>query len=211
MQERESRMSVRVRGERGFTVVEMVIIGAVITIVAGFSVFSIVRSRENMRLLASTRELQTNLERASADAARRHDSARVQVIDAHRYLVAMDFSGDGTLDANGDSMIDLADEHILTLPPGVAFETSPLPAPAVFDWRGRVPEDIRFIVRGVDSAGQPNHFMPDVTVDITAGGDIIVNRDAHSTPSPQFSVTPFPTPAPTVTVTPTPTPTATPG
>lgn len=196
---------VAARRERGLSTVEILIIMAVVCIMAGFAVFSVVRARENMRLVNAARELQGNLEKARADAVRRHGVASIQVLDARSYVIAIDLNGDGTVDANGNGMIDVADQRVVYLPVGVNFDVNPNQPAAVFDWRGRVPNDMRFVLRGVNGYGQPTHSMPDITLDITAGGDIAVNSDVQEH-LPAIDATPFPTPTPNLIMTPTPTP-----
>ncbi len=162
---------------------EIMITMSVIAIVSGFAVINVARARENMRLVNAAHELQSNVERARGDAVRRHGSATVQALDATRYQIGMDVDGDGT--------IATAELRTVLLPVGVNFDTNPLPAAAVFDWRGRVPANIRFTLRGVDDHGLPTGNMADIPVTITAGGDISINSNASGTPP--LSATPFPT------------------
>jgi prepilin-type N-terminal cleavage/methylation domain-containing protein len=194
----------RAHRERGFSAVEIIIAMAVVTIMGGFAVMNIVRARENMRLINAAHELQANVERARADAVRRHDTATVQVLDATRYQLIMDFNGRGTLDVNGDNAVDTGDTRIVTLPVGVNFVTEPLPAPAQFDWRGRVGANVTMTLVGVDGQGQPTGYMPPITINMSAGGDININN--APTNLPQFHATPFATPMGAGSPTPTPTP-----
>lgn len=177
---------------------EIMITMSVIAIISGFAVINVARARENMRLVNAAHELQSNIEQARGGAVRRHGSATIQPLDAASYQIGTDADGDGTI-ANSEL-------HTVTLPSGVNFDANPLPPAAVFDWRGRVPADIRFTLRGVDGQGVATGNMPDIPVDITAGGDISVNSNAPGSPAP-FSATPFPTPMPSPVVSPTPSPT----
>lgn len=162
----------------------------VIAIVSGFAIINVARARENMQLVNAAHELQRNVEQARGDAVRRHGNATVQAIDATRYQIGLDVDGDGTI-AN-------AELRTITLPAHVNFDANPLPPAVVFDWRGRVPADIRFTLRGVDEQGVATGNMPDMPVTVTAGGDISLNSVAPLNP-PSFAATPFPSPSPSPT------------
>ena len=73
------------RNQKGFSTVQLIITIAVMGLVTGFAVVGITRARSNFRLSNSAREFAAHVERARADAVRRHDQATV-VGDQHDRL-----------------------------------------------------------------------------------------------------------------------------
>ena len=59
------------RGERGFTIVQLILTIAIISIVSTFAVLGISSARASTRLSNSSRRLASYLERARGDAVRR--------------------------------------------------------------------------------------------------------------------------------------------
>ena len=175
-----SRVRAR-RRESGFSMLELLLVVAVICVVATMAFMQVARARERTRLEASARELTSNLERARADSIRRHagpgQQASVTVADATSYTVVADYNSNGTIEAGESRTIQLAQ--------GVTFETSPTPPSASFDWRGRIAESTTF--RLTNSTDSTN-------VSLTVAGDATLNSTAVL---PALSATPFPTPTPT--------------
>ncbi|HEX8180624.1 MAG TPA: GspH/FimT family pseudopilin [Pyrinomonadaceae bacterium] len=180
----------------GFSMIELLLTVTVMAIIAGFAVFNIIRTRENTRLINAAHELQGYIEKARADAMRRHGTARIRVLNAASYEVGLDLNGDGLTDANNDNNFDAADLRVVTLPPGVNFITNPMPAAAQFDWRGRIAGDITFTLQGVDNQGGARNWMPPISLAVAGGGDITINSAAQNN-LPTFAATPFPPPPPT--------------
>src|SRR5689334_9087355 len=124
--------------ERGFTIIQICITLAIISIVSTFAVLGITRARASMRLSASERELAGYIEQARTDSIRRHATAPVNAGDpdlrakitlpasgGSSYTVTMDFDKDGVLDA----------ARTINLQSNVTFTTNT--ATIAFDWRGR--------------------------------------------------------------------------
>ena len=201
------------RGERGYSVVQVVIIAAVIAIVSTFAFMGIANARHSLRLSSSTRTLAGYIEKARADSVRRHAEgaarASISFPSASTYTVTMDFNNDGTIDA----------ARTFTLEENVVFTNNPLPGQIIFDWRGRNTGNVDISLR--------NAINQTSTVGVTASGDVTVDTAVFNVPNDTVSgvadtdginsestvangSTPTSTPYPTPTVTPEPTPTATP-
>jgi Tfp pilus assembly protein FimT len=141
---RESLKNYRT-GERGFSLIEMVVTIGVIFIVVGFAALGITRARASMRLQNSARIFAGNLEKARIDAIRRRSAAQVDIASSTAYDVTMDFNGNGTTttrryylesgvnftDSTGATMTIDADGNCTSCPSGEL-------APSIdFDKRGR--------------------------------------------------------------------------
>jgi len=208
-----------VKRQHGFTIMQMVVALAIISIVSTVGVLGVKSSREHFKMQSSARVFASYLEKTRADSVRRHaasgQESSVEMFGegTNTYNVTMDY-GSGTVET-----------RTFQLDPGVVFGTAP--AKVTFDWRGRLlGEAVVFQVRStylgdqipVDVSGSgdvtiwsqyyPDKLIPDVTVS-NAGDDV-----DHSTPTPtptgSPSATATATPSPSNGASPTPTPTATP-
>lgn len=197
--------------QNGFTIMQMVVTIAIIAVVSTFGVLGIRNARAEFRLQNSARQLAVYLEKARADAIRRHaatgSESWVETFGpgTNTYNVRMDF-GSGTLST-----------RTLQLESGITFTTNA--QRTSFDWRGRISSRwVYQVFNGtksmpVDVSGSgditvgeqhfPDELIP--AVDIAAvTGDVIPD----STPTPTATPTPaLPPPADSPTPTPTPTPT----
>ena len=72
---KKTRKKTAGRGERGFSVIEMMIVLLIIGVMTGVTVIGVREARQNARRITATRELQDYLEKARADAVRRPDAA----------------------------------------------------------------------------------------------------------------------------------------
>ena len=123
----------------GFTVLELLIVVAMISVTTGFVVMQIARARRLMIRDNAAQELVAYLEKARVDSVRRRPAttaqmAQVTILNATFYSVATDSTGDGNLDA----------PQVITLPPDATLQfEAPYPRTIYFNWRGRT----------VDSAG----------------------------------------------------------
>jgi type II secretory pathway pseudopilin PulG len=224
------------RKQNGFTMVEITIMAAIISIVTAFGVLGITRARASVRLSGAAREYATYIEKARMHSIRSHaddagERASVTIANAKTsYNVTLDLDGDGTMDT-----------RTITLPSDVSFETVETIA---FDWRGRTWST----VEGITTANAQvsirlNNGTDSVSVDVTGSGDITIDSrvfddavpnvtlrvgdlasgatpeptpDAVATPTPPVVDGSLPTPTPTPVSdgggsVPTPTPTPTPG
>ena len=187
--------------ERGFTIIQVLITVALVAIVSTFGVMAIASARASFRLSGASRELAGYLEKARMSAIRRNDTTSVTIVNANSYTVTMDSDGDGT-----------SETRTITLQNGVFFDEGSLGTSAVFDWRGRVPNQLGIVLRN-DRNGRSSINLSgagDVTLDneiFQDGriGDITLNTDVPpgvASPTPYGS--PTATPYPTATATPTP-------
>jgi prepilin-type N-terminal cleavage/methylation domain-containing protein len=158
------------RGERGFSLIQLLITLAIIAVVSTFAVFGITRARASMRLTASERELAGYLEQARTDSIRRHASTpatstttdlratiTIPANGGTTYTVTMDFDKDGVLDA----------PRTITLQQGVTFNGNA--ATITFDWRGRTAGEI--------SIGFINDRGDTGNINITGSGDITLDAE----------------------------------
>ncbi|HSE18221.1 MAG TPA: hypothetical protein VLB46_14285 [Pyrinomonadaceae bacterium] len=208
--------------QRGFSLTQMVITVAIIAVVSVFGVLGIRTARAEFRLQNSARLFATYIEKARADAIRRHaapgQESSVETFGpgTSTYAITMDF-GAGTVETRN---FDLEN--------GLTFST--VGKRVTFDWRGRIAEAWVFQIFS-------DYLERSLPVDVSGSGDITVGEqhfpdqlippveiaevtgDVESTPTP----TPTPTPSPSGTPpldqggdpdatdpTPTPTPTPTP-
>ena len=196
--------------QHGFTIMQMVVTIAIIAIVSTFGVLGITKARAEYRVQNSARQLAVYLEKARADAVRRHavpgSESWVEMFGpgTNTYNVRMDF-GTGTLQI-----------RTFQLESGVTFLTNA--QRTSFDWRGRIPARTVYQVINeadvvpVDVSGSGDitvgsqHFadddIPAVTI-ASVTGDVIPD----ATPTPTATPPPaLPPPADSPTPTPTPTP-----
>src|SRR5690349_15271959 len=207
--------------QRGFTITQMVITLAIIAIVSVAGVLGIKTARAEFRLQNNARLFATYVEKARADAIRRHAaSGQESSIETFgpgstTYAITIDV-GSGTVETRN-----------FDLDSGLNFST--VTKKVTFDWRGRIAEAWVFQIFS-------NYLQRSLPVDVSGSGDITVGEqhfpdqsipaveiaevtgDVDSTPTP--TPTPLPTATPpldsggnpdaTPTPTPTPTPTATP-
>jgi prepilin-type N-terminal cleavage/methylation domain-containing protein len=184
-------MSTNKTSARGFSLVELMIVLAVLALLVSFAVVSTARTRDRVRLADATRTFGNYLEKARTDSIRRHadsgSQAGVQVVNSTTFRVSYDSNSDGVLAAT--ETLDV------TLPNGVTFVTNPAPTAASYTWQGRVAAPITYTLQ--NSTGT-------ATLSITTAGDVTINSSAAI---PATTATPYPTPGATATPTPTPTPT----
>ena len=225
-------------GQWGFSVLEVLVTVAVITIVSAAAVIGMTRARASMRLAGTAREYASYIERARINSIRRHADDSTEwanvAINSNRtsYVVTMDTDGDGTLES-----------RTIQLPEGLSFETQETIA---FDWRGRTQNTVGGITTSnAQVAITLRNTSGTASVDITGSGDVTINSQvfddsvpninlnvpdlgasagASSTPAstptpgaspsptsyPSATPTPSPGASPSPTSTPTPTPTPTP-
>jgi len=207
-----NRTSTVGKRQDGFTIMQMVITVAIIAVLSTLGFIGITNARAHFRLQNSARLFATYLEKARADAIRRHaatgNESSVETFGAgtSSYTVSMDF-GDGAVTS-----------RTFQLDPGVTFNTAA--KKLTFDWRGRIVEKVvwQLFTSGLDP----------IPVDVSGSGDITVGEqhfpdnlipaveiaaltgDTIPDPTPSPVATPGgvpnATPTPTATATPTPTP-----
>jgi hypothetical protein len=199
-----SKSQQQVKRERGFTILQVLITVTLITVVSSFGVMAIGRARASFRLSGSSRELAGYLEKARSNAIRRNDTSSVTIADATSYTVIMDSDGDGT-----------PETRTITLQDGIFFDAGSLGTSAVFDWRGRVPNQLGIILKNqydgrssINLSGAGDVTLDDEIFQDGRIGDVALLDVPSSVAPTDPNATPTPTPNPDE---PTPTPTPEPG
>jgi len=152
--------------QRGFGMLEVLIVVAIVTIVSVVAVIGIRKSNASLGLENSMRLLAGNIERARLDAVRRHGTSSVQLTSPSTYSVTMDFDGSGTTTTR-----NFAFERGVALPPG-----SPLPPAISFNWRGRTSAC-------TNTFAFFNTNYEQSWVDVSDAGDVTVKSDVSILPS----------------------------
>ena len=191
------------RSDRGFSVVELLLVVVIIAIVATFAIIGVTRARSSAEFSNTARTLQAYCERAVMDAKRRHalgaERAIVEVVDTTSYRITADFSEDGNVEI-----------RTIMLPSSITFDfTAGSPPRATIDRHGNVAEGnvtftlrsaggglsaIRFTLNGDTSMDTVGPGLPAVTGTPTSG-DVTSYLTLTGTGSPDLD--PSPTPAPT--------------
>ena len=156
------KMRSAIREASGYTLVQVMITVAVISIVSAFALLNINSTRASLRLQNSVRQLASYLEKARLDAIRRHANSSVVFTNATTYEVTMDFDGSGTVST-----------RTLPFENGVAIISTPLPS-LTFNWRGRISAcTVHFTVQ--NTGGEQSW------VDVSDAGDVTVNSNVDIT------------------------------
>lgn len=191
--------------ERGFTVLQLLVVLAIVSVVTSFAIVGIASARASMRLQNDVSQFAAYVERVRGDALRRHATASLQLLDTKTYSVTMDFAASGTVTT-----------QTFSLASDVTFITSL--QTITFDWRGRSASEVSVGLSNGTTTGNVN---------ITGSGDVTINSEIfHDAsvpnatlndslpggmiPDPSHGGATVPTPAPTPTATPTPSVTPTP-
>ena len=214
----------------GFTLLQVIVVLALVAILSVFGAMGVVNARARMRLAASARTFAGLAEKARADSVRRHamgaDRATMQLLTSTSYSVALDFDSNGVLDTY--------DTKTFNLETNVSWQPEYVGTTITFDWRGRSltgqVTPILLLRRGpasdsalitslliqisgsgditLDSEQFLDGSIPDVALTGTPTGDI--RPDPPPNPLPVGVVDPNATPTPTPDPTPIPDPNATP-
>jgi prepilin-type N-terminal cleavage/methylation domain-containing protein len=154
--------ALRKKTQRGFSVTELLMVMAMISVVAGFVVVSLVRGNRATDRTNTTREIAGYLQKARSDSMRRNardfdQMAQLRIFNRHFYSIAIDDDHDGNLD------IPL----VKSLPEQVGVEINgPFPKSYVFNWQGQT----------VDAQNRPV-APPPLTVGNSSGASAIQFSD----------------------------------
>ncbi len=175
------RKESKLNNAAGFSLLEMLVVVALITVVSSFAILSFQKSNRNFRLAGATRSLSGYLEKARLDAVRRHGGASININSETSYTVNVDFDGSGTTSRT----ITLPEGTTVsyTLPPATA-STNPSTSPITisYDWRGRSTNIVSLTLTdstsGVGSSSVVVGSAGDISTDTSVTGPV-------STPTPQ--------------------------
>ena len=118
---------------RGVSILELLIVIAMVSVVTGFAVMKVAEARQDMTRENAAVQLAAYLEKARLDSIRRHPTtaaqmAQVSILDANSYSVTIDANWDGTLDA----------PRVISAPASSNLQfNTPYPRTIYFNWRGR--------------------------------------------------------------------------
>ena len=166
-------------GERGISVIELLIVVAMISVVTTFAVMQIAGAQRAMRLTNSAREFMSWLEKARLDSVRRHpmslgEMARVEITAANSYTVYIDQNGDGALDPG----------RTVTIPAsqGAAFAGINVPLKIYFNWRGRPEDDTGNRLSLSFSLQSTTGGVAPVPINLTGAGDASLYDTINAAP-----------------------------
>jgi prepilin-type N-terminal cleavage/methylation domain-containing protein len=168
----------------GFSMLELLIVVAIIAIVSSLALLSFQNSNRDLKTSGAIRTLSVYLEKARLDSLRRHGGASININSATTYTVNMDFDGSGTTSSR---TITLPANTTLTytLPPATAStDPSTTPTTISYDWRGRSTNAVSLILTDSTSGVARNVVVGssgDISTDTSVTGPV-------STPTPQTSV-----------------------
>jgi prepilin-type N-terminal cleavage/methylation domain-containing protein len=181
-----SQSTARKSGERGVSIVEMLIVVVMISIVSAFALLRISGAQRAMRLTNSAHEFMAWLEKARLDSLRRHpmsnaEMASVTINSATSYSITIDQNGDGALDP----------ARIFTIPGthGAAFAGITIPTTIYYNWRGRPVDNsgnlLNLAFNLQDSSGNINPITLSDAGDATLGnsaniGNVSINTEVSS-------------------------------
>ncbi|HEY0379142.1 MAG TPA: hypothetical protein VGC87_19660 [Pyrinomonadaceae bacterium] len=167
------------RRQRGISVVELLIVVAMIGVVTTFAVMQIAGAQRAMRLTNSAREFMAWLEKARLDSSRRHpmspaEMARVEITAANSYTVYIDQNGDGTLDPG----------RTVTIPAsqGTTFAGLNVPLKIYFNWRGRPEDDLGNRLSLSFSLQSATAGVAPVPINLTGAGDASLYDNINAAP-----------------------------
>ena len=180
----------------GFSIVEMLVVGALLTIVTGFGLLGISQAKASVRLSGAARQYASYIEKTRVFSIRSHAddaSERAGVaINENRtsYNVTLDVDGDGDLDT-----------QTIPLPQGVTFETIETIA---FDWRGRTWNTVGGVTTpNAQVSIRLHNSNGSISIDVTGSGDVTIDSRVFDDAVPNVSLkigdlalgaTPTPTP-----------------
>jgi prepilin-type N-terminal cleavage/methylation domain-containing protein len=153
---------------RGFSMVELVIVLAVVSVVLTFAVLGVKQAMASIRLQNSMRQFASRVEVARTDAIRRHKSATVEFTSDRTYSITMDFNGTGVVSTRK-----------YTLESGVTINSPSTDLPVFdFDWRGRTPQCFTAITMQSGGGGGTSKLSVSSAGDVTVDSGLSSNLNA---------------------------------
>src|SRR5688572_29654566 len=166
--------------QKGFTLLQLMIVVLVIAVIGGMAAFGIVQARQRIRLTNSARMIASYLEKARVDSVRRHavnfdDMAGLTVTSPTSYQVRLDFDGNGTVETRD-----------ITLDDGIVFANNTVPTR--FDWRGRFVSIDPTKTKETFTLQYGTSERDQRTVDVTRSGDVTINSREYLDDVPDVNV-----------------------
>jgi prepilin-type N-terminal cleavage/methylation domain-containing protein len=171
----EGSSTTRSASDAGFTVIDLLIVVAIVGVVASFALVQTTRARKNIARANEARKFAAYLDKSRLDSIRRRatDTAqmgRVTIVNSSSYSVLMDSDGDGVVDVNVVSM---------PIDSNVTFN-APFPRTIFFNWRGRTVD-----VNGNATAPSPvsikNTYGTNI-INITGAGESSIDTSVTASP-----------------------------
>ena len=157
----DKEMRSGMRHESGSTLLQLIIVFAVIAVISAFALVNMNSARSTLRLQNSVRQLASYLEKARLDAVRRHANSSVVFSSPSTYDITMDFDGSGTVST-----------RTFPFENGVSIVSTPLPS-LTYNWRGRISAcTVRFTAQ---NSGEQSW------VSVSDAGDVTVNSSVDIT------------------------------
>jgi len=160
-------------GQRGSSLLQLVITVAIISIVTTFALINLRSARATIRVQNSVRQLASYMEKARVDAVRRHGTSTVQFTSPTTYFVKMDFNN------NGDPV-----PRTFSFEQGVQINSADLPT-ITFNWRGRTVTGGAACVTTF-SVGSNQGATP-LSIDVSGSGDVTVESQQPTLPNVSYS------------------------
>ena len=121
------------QNQRGFSATELLIVLAMVSVIAGFAVVSIVRGNRAAYRTGTAVDLAGYLQKARADSMRRsakdlNQMAQVKIFNRRFYSIAIDADADGNLDVPLVKSLPEQDDVQIN---------GPFPKTYIFNWQGQ--------------------------------------------------------------------------
>jgi len=101
---------------KGFTLIEVIVVMAVVGIMVTIAGISLVSSSRNAELRSSSRELYSQFQRAKLESIKRNLPVAIIFVSSTRYQIFIDNNNDKVLDSGEDILADIKTKN------GVAFQ-----------------------------------------------------------------------------------------
>src|ERR1051326_368234 len=163
----------------GYSVLQLIVVVALISVISSVAVIGIVRSRQSVNLQSSARLFASYAEKARLDAIRRHDVSNIDIKGPNTYSLTMNFDGTGvtvrtfTLE-NGVVFADSTNTAYTVDGSGnVSSSNGEAVSWADFNWRGRTSQ-CSMLFRMQNSNNERS------AVQVAGSGDITIDSTVTS-------------------------------